>query len=159
MTGTRQSAPSRWLARAVAVTAVCTLALPLAAHTAVRAVPAKRTDSMSLKSQGKVLEIHSPSGVGSGQLVRRDGPWPASMKVRLKGLKALEHFRMTAGDLSLVCALERMDGVSSQRVCRLGGESVQAPAEVAAGFEVIVPPELLATHEESIVVEWVDSWR
>ena len=64
-----------------------------------------------------------------------------------------------AGGRSLVCALERMDGVSSQRVCRLGGESVQAPAEVAAGFEVTVPPELLATHEESIVVEWVDSWR
>jgi hypothetical protein len=114
---------------------------------------------MTLKSRGKVLEIRSPSGVGSGELVRKDAPWPASMKVRLKGLKALEHFRMTAGDLSLVCALERLDGVSSQRVCRLGGENVQAPAEIADGFEVSVPGELLATQEESIVVEWVDSWR
>lgn len=159
MTDPRRSVRISRRAHALALAAACTLALPLAAQGAVRAVPAKRTDTMTLKNHGKLLEIRSPSGVGSGQLVRKDGPWPASLTVRLKGLKAFEHFRMTAGDLSLVCALERLEGVASQRFCRLGGESVPGPVEVASGFEVTVPPELLANHEDSIVIEWVDSWR
>jgi len=130
-----------------------------AAGAALKAVPAKPTDTMTVRNQGRTLEILSPSGVGSGELKRTGQQWPGSLKVRLKGLSELEHFRVTAGDMSLVCTLERPGGVSTQHVCRLGDTSVDPPVQIRGTFEVSVPPELLATHEETMVVEWVDSWR
>ena len=129
------------------------LAAAIFAHPAL--AQAVRTDP----SAPAVVEIRSPSGVGSGELKRGGKEWPTSLKFQIKGLNQLEHFRVTAGDISLVCALERLDGVSSQRVCRVGDQSVQPPVQRRKDFEVAVPPELLATHEESMVVEWVDSWR
>ena len=145
--------------QAVLVFAVFTLALPVPVQAALQAVAAKRTDTMTVKGKGHVVEIRSPSGVGSGELKRVGQEWPTSLKFQIRGLNQLEHFRVTAGDMSLVCALERLDGVSSQRVCRVGEQSVQPPVQTGKDFEVVVPPELLATHEESMVVEWVDSWR
>ena len=120
--------------------------------------PAKHTDSMVVRKQGRVLEIKSPSGVGSGELLRNGPAWPSALTVRLAGPRQLEHFRMSAGALSLVCVLERPGGVTSLRTCRLGATTVDPPLETAAGFEVKVPSELLATREDSIVVEWVDAW-
>ena len=145
--------------QAVLVCAALALALPLPVQSALQAMAAKRTDTMTVKGKGHVVEIRSPSGVGSGELKRGGKEWPTSLKFQIKGLNQLEHFRVTAGDISLVCALERLDGVSSQRVCRVGDHSVQPPVQSGKDFEVAVPPELLATHEESMVVEWVDSWR
>jgi hypothetical protein len=147
------------LARLCVLVTACALLAPVAAYPALQAVPAKRTDSMAVKNNGRTVEIRSPSGVGSGELKRIGQAWPASLTIRLKGLNQLEHFRVTAGDVSLVCALERLEGVSSQRACRLGDASLQPPAQRGRDFEVSLPPELLATHEDSMVVEWVDSWR
>jgi hypothetical protein len=139
--------------------ALAVLALPMSAHAAaLKATPAKPTDAMKLKNNGRTLEIASPSGVGSGELARVGPQWPGALKVRLKGLKALEHFRVTAGDMSLVCTLERPGGVTTERVCRLGDTTVDPPVQIGADFEVSVPPELLATHERTMVLEWVDSW-
>jgi hypothetical protein len=144
-------------AACMALVAAALTAPPLA-HAAMRAVPAKHTDSMAVRKQGRVLEINSPSGVGSGELLRNGPAWPSTLTVRVTGPKQLEHFRMSAGGLSLVCALERPGGVTSLRVCRLGNTTVDPPLETGAGFEVKVPAELLATQEDSMIVEWVDAW-
>jgi hypothetical protein len=144
---------------ATGVAVACVLLSALTTHAAVRATPAKRTDSIIVKSDGRVIEVRSPSGIGSGELKRTGKAWPSAMKVRLKGLAQLEHFMLRAADLSLVCTLERMEGVASQRVCRLGDQSVQPPVQLGPDFEVVVPPKLLATSQTSMVIEWVDSWR
>ena len=134
------------------------LCVPALAVAAVKAVPAKRTDSMSVKEHGQLIEIESPSGIGSGQVLLAGGNWPKTMAVRLKGFKTLEHFRVTAGDTTMVCALERPGGVTSQRVCRLGAETVDAMSAAGDVFVVKLPPQLLTTDEKSLVVEWVDAW-
>jgi hypothetical protein len=113
---------------------------------------------MAVKQHGQLIEIESPSGVGSGQVLRGSGQWPKTMAVRLKGFKVLEHFRVTAGDTTMVCALERPGGVTSQRVCRIGEQSVDAISEAGDVFVVKLPRQLLAAHETSLVVEWVDAW-
>ena len=145
--------------RALAAVALLSVALALPAQAAVQAVPAKRTDQMKVKQQGALIEIRSPSGVGSGVLKRGGAAWPRAMKFEVRGLDQLEHCRVTAGDMSLVCGLERKEGVAAERVCRVGDRAVQPPVERGSVFEVVVPPELLATHEDSMVVEWVNSWR
>ncbi len=145
-------------ARRVALAALLAF-LPALAFGAVKAVPAKRTDSMVAKQQGQVIEIQSPSGIGSGQVTRIGGSWPKAMAVHLKGFKELEHFRVTAGDLTLLCTLERPGGVTAERVCRLGDAPVDAVSEAGDAFVVRLPPQLLTKSQSSLVVEWVDYWR
>jgi hypothetical protein len=145
--------------RLAALLAACAVAAPLAAYAGVKAHPFKKTDAMSVREDGRVVEVTSPMGIGSGELTRTGKAWPKALKVRLKGLKELEHFKVQAGDQLLLCALERLGGVESRRVCRLGDESVPAPVQTATGFEVALPARLLASGESSMVVEWVDSWR
>ncbi|MCW5620047.1 MAG: hypothetical protein KIS79_02940 [Burkholderiales bacterium] len=128
-----------------------------AGATAVEAIPAKSTDNMQVRNG--VLVIHSPSGVGSGQLLSNDGKWPAGMTVRLRGFREIEHFRATAGTLSLICALHRAGGVSTERPCRLGDKPAGAVKITEGGFELSLPPALFTSVEEAVVIEWVDYWR
>lgn len=128
-----------------------------AGASAVEAVPAKNTDSMQVRNG--VLVIRSPSGVGSGQLLSDDGRWPAGMKVHLKGFREIEHFRATAGTLSLICALQRAGGVSTERPCRLGDKPAGTVEITDGGFELSLPQALFASPGEAVVIEWVDYWR
>lgn len=129
-----------------------------AAGAGIKAEPAKRTDSMQLRKGG--LEILSPSGVGSGQLLSEDGTWPsAPMTVRLKGFREIEHFRASAGALTFLCEIERAGGVSTTRQCRLGDKAAGEVRLADNGFVLTIPAELFARAEEGVVLEWVDRWR
>lgn len=137
------------------------LVLTLAASgagAALTAVAAKTTDSVQLRKG--VLEIQSPSGVGSGQLLSDDGKWPGTpMTVHLKGFSEIEHFRATAGALTLLCELQREGGVSTTRYCRLGKESAGEVQLVDDGFTVSIPAALFQAAEDTVILEWVDNWR
>jgi hypothetical protein len=147
----RQRLPALLLAGALAV--------PVAASAGVKAHPFKKTDSMTVGDDGRVVEVVSPMGIGSGEITRTGKAWPKGLKVRLKGLKQLEHFKVQAGDQLLLCVLERPGGVDTRRVCRLGEATLAGPVQTASGFEVALPARLLASGGPSMVVEWVDSWR
>jgi len=127
----------------------------------IRFSPAKSTDSTRVTHKGNtvVLEVHSPSGVGSGRLSRAGAAWPKGMSVRLKGFREIEHFRASATSVSLICALERLEGVASQRVCRLEGEVMDAPRQTGSDFVISMPAALFASSPNEIVLEWVDYWR
>jgi len=137
------------------------LALALAcgsAVAAVKAVAAKRTDSVQLRKG--LLEIRSPSGVGSGQLLSADGKWPTvPMKVRLKGFAEIEHFRATAGSLTFLCELQRQGGVNTVRGCKLGDQPAGEVQMLEDGFAVSIPAALFRAAEDTVVLEWVDRWR
>jgi len=137
----------------------CALAMAcVGVEAAVTAAAAKRTDSLQLRKG--VLEIRSPSGVGSGQLLSDDGAWPtAPMTVRLKGFREIEHFRATAGALTFLCEVERAGGVSTTRRCRLGDKPAGEVQLADNGFVVTIPAALFAEAGEGIVLEWVDYWR
>jgi len=127
----------------------------------IRFSPAKSTDSTRVTHKGNtvVLEVRSPSGVGSGRLSRAGAAWPKGMSVRLKGFREIEHFRASATSVSLICALERLEGVASQRVCRLEGEVMDAPRQTGSDFVISMPAALFASSPNEIVLEWVDYWR
>jgi hypothetical protein len=130
-------------------------------HDTIRFSPAKSTDSTRVATKGNtvVLEVRSPSGVGSGRLLRVASAWPEVLTVRLKGFREIEHFRASSSSVSLICALERLEGVASQRVCRLEGEVVGAPRQVGADFVITIPAGLFGSNPQEIVLEWVDYWR
>jgi len=132
-----------------------------AQHDSIRFSPAKATDSTRVTHKGNtvVLEVHSPSGVGSGRLSRAGPAWPKSISVRLKGFREIEHFRASTTSVSLICALERLEGVASQRVCRLEGEVMEAPRQTGSDFVILMPAVLFASSPNEIVLEWVDYWR
>ena len=132
-----------------------------AQHDSIRFSPAKSTDSTRVTHKGNtvVLEVHSPSGVGSGRLSRAGPAWPKSISVRLKGFREIEHFRASTTSVSLICALERLEGVASQRVCRLEGEVMEAPRQTGSDFVISMPAVLFASSPNEIVLEWVDYWR
>ena len=132
-----------------------------AQHDSIRFSPAKSTDSTHVTHKGNtvVLEVRSPNGVGSGRLSRVGSAWPEAMSVRLKGFREIEHFRASTTSASLICALERLEGVASQRVCRLEGEVVEAPRQVGSDFVISIPAALFVSKPNEIVLEWVDYWR
>ena len=129
-----------------------------AAAAAMTAVAAKPTDSVQRRKG--VLEIRSPSGVGSAQLLSEDGKWPtAPVKVQLKGFAEIEHFRATAGALTFLCELRREGGVSTTRNCRLGEAPAGEVQWAEDGFSVAIPAALFGKADDSVVLEWVDRWR
>jgi hypothetical protein len=132
-----------------------------AQHDSIRFSPAKSTDSTRVATKGNtvVLEVRSPSGVGSGRLLRVASAWPEILTVRLKGFREIEHFRASSSSVSLICALERLEGVTSQRVCRLEGEVVDAPRQVGSDFVIMIPAGLFVSNPQEVVLEWVDYWR
>ena len=105
------------------------------------------------------MEIRSPSGVGSGKLSRIASAWPDAVTVRLKGFREIEHFRATSGATTLICAIERREGLVAERVCPLNGEAVDAPSVVGKDFHITLAPGLFASNPGELVIEWVDYWR
>jgi len=127
----------------------------------IRFSPAKPADSTRVTQKGNtvVLEVHSPNGVGSGRLSRVGAAWPEVVNVRLKGFREIEHFRASTSSAAFICALERLEGVTSQRVCRLEGEVVDAPRQVGSDFVISIPAALFVSNPQEVVLEWVDYWR
>jgi hypothetical protein len=145
----------------VAAVAFCLAAMAAWAHDSIRFSPTKSTDSARVTQKGNtvVLEVHSPNGVGSGRLSRVGVAWPDVVNVRLKGFREIEHFRASSSSASFICDLERLEGVTSQRVCRLEGEVVDAPGQVGSDFVISIPAALFVSNPQEIVLEWVDYWR
>jgi hypothetical protein len=142
--------------------ALTLFAVPIeAAAPSIEASAAKPTDGIRIRAHGHVVtvEVRSPSGVGSGKLSRAASAWPGAVNVRLKAFREIEHFRATAGATTLICALERREGVVSERVCRLNGEAADPPTIAGKDFQIVLPAALFASNPDEIVLEWVDYWR
>ena len=132
------------------------------ARDSIRFIPAKTTDTTRVtqkKGEIVVLEVRSPNGVGSGRLSRTGAAWPGSISVRLRGFREIEHFRASTSSMSLICALERPEGVVAERVCRLEGDTLDALKVSGKDFIIALPPALFASNPDEIVLEWVDFWR
>ena len=127
----------------------------------IEASTAKSTDQIRLEIRGRgvTVEIRSPRGVGSGKLFRVASAWPETMSVQLKAFREVEHFRATSGATTLICAIERPEGVVWQRVCRLNGGTVDPPTVSGEDFQIDFPSALFASNPDEIVLEWVDFWR
>lgn len=130
---------------------------------------------------GAMVEINSPSGLGSATITRKGDRWPETLRLRL-ALKGLESLCLSAGGIRLSVVGTAGGQVVSRVASAMGGESersiprssplwthvraldgdgrpaTEVPLREGA-FEVDVPAGLLAENPRAITVEWVDFHR
>jgi hypothetical protein len=139
----------------------------------------KKDDTVDVKTEkGRtILEIHSPAGISSGVIERRDEKWPEKMVVRLH-LNGLESFRASNGKVVLDAAVsntleirqwkdgkegDKLDAKSPlwtdiQPTDGQGKPAKQLPLKDGY-FEITLPKALLEGNPKSITLNWVDFFR
>lgn len=111
-----------------------------------------------------VLDVTSPTGIGSGRVSLMAGEWPEPVLLRLH-LAGLEDLSLKAGEtvvqLSISSgpdrALRQVDGA---------GQSLSSASplwlDVSFGdgyFDVLLPPDLLVADVAAFELSWIDFYR
>lgn len=146
----------------------------------VYSVASKNADdeiTLRFEDGSGLIEIASPSGIGSASFTLESGEAPRAMTLRLR-LAGLEEVRLTAGEVTVSASIPSSGGLNaqSQRVLSDNGEQVlrsfdalwldieivsnspRIPLEDGY-FEVVVPKEFLRTSGGSFEMQWIDFYR
>jgi hypothetical protein len=139
------------------------------------------SNQIDLKNQDNstVIDITSPSGIGSATFELESGSMPETITLQLH-LSGLEEIRLSS-DRSTIAASIASTGsfeVENQRLIRSGAESALTPADplwmdirVVSGestptlplqqgfFELELPQAFLRETGDSFVIHWVDFYR
>ena len=108
-----------------------------------------------------LIDIQSPTGIGSAALELESGEMPENMILRLH-LKGLEGFRLVSGQDQISAS-----GVENQALLSAGQESPLQPGhplwvEIQPGegyFEVTVPRQFIQDAGTIFEIEWIDFYR
>ncbi len=125
-----------------------------------------------------VVEVQSPTGIGSAKVELESGGMPENVILRLH-LKGLEAIRLLSDQASIAASVSSSGpfGVSDQRVISAGSEysitpinplwmkieivsdqSKKIPLEEGY-FEVTVPKEFIRDAGNSFEIQWIDFYR
>jgi len=114
-----------------------------------------------------LIDITSPTGIGSATIEKAAGHWPPKIVMRLH-LKGLESFKFTYGAKTVNVS------VSSQNSQLLREELVQAGQtfSLSAGdaywmavttnsgyFDIEAPADFFKSGEDKFTIEWIDFYR
>jgi hypothetical protein len=126
-----------------------------------------------------LIDIQSPSGIGSAALELESGSMPENITLRLH-LTGLEQFRLTSARDRISASVANGNAVNagSQTILSSGTESPLLPGhplwmeiEIVSGqaekkiplekgyFEVTVPQEFIRNIEKTFEIEWIDFFR
>jgi hypothetical protein len=126
-----------------------------------------------------LIDIQSPSGIGSAAFELASGPMPENMTLRLH-LKGLEQFRLKSTQDQIAASVSSGDAspLENQSLLSSGEETPLPPGhplwmeiEIVADqaekkipleegyFEVTVPPEFIRNAGKTFEVEWIDFYR
>ena len=126
-----------------------------------------------------VVDLHSPTGIGSAMFELESGSMPEQLILRLH-LSGLEEFRLVSDQTTLVAygSSQEVFNVSGQSVIAAGNEYAITPidplwtkVEVVSGqaekkipldegyFELIVPKEFIQRAGNSFEIQWIDFFR
>jgi hypothetical protein len=94
-----------------------------------------------------VIEITSPSGIGSVTIDRQGGPWPANVIVRLRYTAGRPFARIEGLD----CTVGSPAGVAQRLQPRIVKQNELVEAQIA------LPPS--AAQHTRMTLEWVDAYR
>lgn len=106
-----------------------------------------------------VLDVYREKGIGGVAVSAPENGWPPAMVVRLHDFSELESFSAASQAGKLECALNRPEGRPPTQTCWVGGVRADVLQRGPDGFEVELPPALLAPDSGPVVVRWVDQWR
>ena len=143
-------------------------------------IPANPDDQVSLQYENgmEVIEIRSPSGIGSASFELESGVMPGEIVLRLH-LTGLEQFRLSSAEESLSASVSTADASSvDQRIVSPDAESPLRPGhplwmeiEIVSDqpaktiplqdgyFEIGLPEEFLKKAGNSFEIQWIDFFR
>ena len=115
-----------------------------------------------------LIDIQSPTGIGSAAFELESGDMPGNMLLRLH-LMGLEGFRLTSAQDQISASVSGGDAgeIKSQTILSSGTESALLPGDplwmdiqLEEGyFEVTVPQEFIRNAGKTFEIEWIDFYR
>ena len=124
-------------------------------------------DQVGLKYQNgtSLIDIQSPTGIGSAAFELESGTMPGNMILRLH-LKGLEEFRIQSAKDQISASLSSGE-IENQTILSSGTESPLLPGhplwmEIQPGedyFEVTIPQEFIRNAGKTFEIEWIDFYR
>ena len=134
-----------------------------------KAVPLKGDPriTFSTTAEAVLIDIISPTGIGSAAIERISGQWPARIVMRLH-VKGLESFQFLYGDTRIDVSVSSHGDNAVHEVYeqpgKMGAASPGDPYWIAvtpgAGyFDLEAPADFLKSGESKFTIEWIDFYR
>lgn len=134
-----------------------------------RAVPLKGDPRITFSPAGDTLliDITSPTGIGSAAIEKTAGQWPSNIVMRLQ-VKGLESFKFRYADTVIdVSVSSHGDDAVSEVYTQsgtMGTVSAGDPYWIAVTpgdgyFDLAVPADFLKSGENQFTIEWIDFYR
>lgn len=115
-------------------------------------------------SWSAVLDLTSPTGIGSGRVSLMAGAWPEPVLLRLH-LAGLEELTLKTGEAVVQLSISSVPERTLRQVDAAGQSlSPASPLwlDVSLGdgyFDVLLPPDLLASAGGAFEIRWIDFYR
>ena len=134
-----------------------------------KAVPQKGTPVVTF-SNGKdllVVDIHSPTGIGSASIEKTTGQWPSTVVMNLH-VKGLENFKFHfAGTTIEVCVSSHGDNLvqetyektDSRGALKKGDPDWISVTPIQSYFFIRAPAAFLQSGQNQFTIEWIDFYR
>ena len=116
-------------------------------------------DGLRVSREGAacVITVEHRRGIGAARIVV---PVEAdALVLRFSGFAELENLGLSSPAGNLLCELERPEGATPVRRCRMDGAVVPGPQQTAGGLEFRVPARFTPLPGEPLELHWVDFWR
>ena len=156
-----------WLV--VVSTAACAASSASNARAAYRAVPLKGDPRITFSTTNDTLliDIISPTGIGSAAIEKTSGQWPGQIVMRLH-VKGLEKFEFKYGKSSIDLAVSSQSDQAVHEVLtqpgKMGTVSPSDPHWIAVTpgqgyFDLQAPADFFKSGENKFTIEWIDFYR
>lgn len=124
-----------------------------------------------------IIDIVSPSGIGSAKFTLRSGEMPRQINIWLH-LKGLEAFRLISEQVTLAASIPTSGGLNDQSQMKITEDSegpismfdpLKLKLDIVSNsqeiplqdgyFEIVVPGEFLQQSGNSFEIQWIDFFR
>ena len=150
-------------------TAACAPSSVSNVRAAYRAVPLKGDPRITFSTTNDTLliDITSPTGIGSTAIEKTAGQWPGTVVMRLH-VKGLEKFEFKYGNSSIDLAVSSQSDQAVHEVLtqpgKMGAVSPGDPYWIAftpgkGYFDLQAPADFFKSGENKFTIEWIDFYR
>ncbi len=138
-------------------------------HATYTAVPVKGDPRITFSTAGDALliDIASPTGIGSAAIEKTSGPWPPKIVMRLH-VAGLESFTFQYADIHINLSVSSHgDNSVHETYEQPGTTGAVSPGDpywiaVTPGpgyFDLEAPASFLKSGESKLTIEWIDFYR
>lgn len=113
-----------------------------------------------------LIDITSPTGIGSAAIEKASGPWPSPITIRLR-VTGLESFKFRYADTVIEVSVSSQTNAVREEYTQPGATGVTGPGDpywlaVISDedyFDLKAPADFLKNGESKFTIEWIDFYR